>query len=362
MKGRIVVSVAILVAAAVSGADAVADGWRLALPQETIPNSVSQRYLSNALYVEPTYEHQWRSLGRFSLGATSLTYPTAPVSTRIDVDGSQAGMAAGLRLPEAWAPGQLRNLRVEFSGAWYRLAGKESNAFPLTASTFWFSVSGQQTIPAGTTGIGGYDFFARLNGFEAAVRVAGDVAVTPSLTLTPALGFFGGASRAEYRMVLLDGCSSGTAPCFQDTLQERINQRDIGGSLSLSARYALNSGLSLTLGGGVSVVHTHAKLNATDCFDATVLVDGCQAVSLFFVSSSASASLNRWGFRAFGSAGLGLDLDFVRIDLGGSVRYSSVVPQVRNPTGFGQAVSLGSAGQIAYAAQARFSFPLGIFR
>lgn len=164
MKGCIVVSVAALVAASVSGADAVADGWRLALPQETIPNSVSQRYAGNALYVEPTYEHQWRSLGRFSLGATSLTNPTAPVSTRIDVDGSQAGLAAGLRLPEAWAPGQLRNFRVEFSGAWYRLAGKESDAFPRTANTLWFSVNGQQPILSGTSGIGGYDFFARLNG------------------------------------------------------------------------------------------------------------------------------------------------------------------------------------------------------
>lgn len=194
------------------------------------------------------------------------------------------------------------------------------------------------------------------------MRVAGDVAVTSSLTLTPALGFFGGASRAEYRMVLLDGCSNGVAPCFQDTLQERINQRDIGGTLSLSARYALNSGLSLTLGGGVSVVHTHAKLSATDCFDFGFTVDGCQQTSFFSVSSSASATLNRWGFRAFGSAGLGLDLDFVRIDLGGSIRYASVVAQVRHPTALGQAVSLGSAGQVAYAAQVRLSFPLGTFR
>ena len=353
----------LVLAAAVAAAaaqSAHADGWRLPVPMAGPPSSVGEVYSKNVFYIEPTFEYQWRALGQFKFGRTSPANPNPIIDKSVNVDGVTPGLAFGMRLPGTWAPPWVgQNLRVEVSGNWFNLVDRQHEEFTLVAQTGRFPfVNGAPA--AATGGTSGFDLRTEMQGFETALRIASDIAIGRDLILTPGISVFGGASLTRYRLVLIDTCQSARAPCFQDTVHESIRVREIGGTLSLGARYVVHSGVSLILGGGVSIVHTHARLNAADCFDVNPVSDGCQFAAA--ASTTATATLNRWGYRLFGQGGLGLELGFARVDMLGGIRYASVVPQVRNPTAVtGQTATLGSSGQIGYSAQLRVSIPLDFF-
>ena len=134
MRIRTLVLAAVVAAAAAQSAQA--DGWRLPVPMAGPPSSVGEAYSKNALYIEPTFEYQWRALGRFKFGTISVANSNPLFDKAVFVQGVQPGLALGLRLPGTWAPPWVgQNLRVEVSGNWFNLIDQQRDAFALFAPT-----------------------------------------------------------------------------------------------------------------------------------------------------------------------------------------------------------------------------------
>jgi hypothetical protein len=192
------------------------------------------------------------------------------------VDGNQGGLSVGYRTP-SWLPwGQ--NQRIEVSG----------NIFNLTDHNHQgFSPGGLPSL--GTGGVFGTDLVTHLYGGGLALRVASDIPVLPSLTVTPVVALFGAISHRANDYIDSQQCAG--VLCFQDTVNERVRTAEIGLALTAGGRLALNSSWSLLFGAGAALVRTDADLQATDCFDEDSAAPGCQPINipeLLVTSSSAT--------------------------------------------------------------------------
>ncbi len=340
------ISAAIAVCAvALLAVPAQADGWRIALPFTDDPQDFrGSAYRFNPLYLDPEGGYQWRSLPDFRFGGVRPVF-----ETDVPTDGWIAGLTLGWRLPPGWAPWLGQHPRLEVSGSGFELFYK-TDANNNGVEVDWVHVApvaGQAFNYAPEFA----QFKARVEGWEVALRLAADWRIAPAFTVTGAIAVFGGENFTRYNLVNFD--ASG-ANFFNDVVHERIRTSEIGGTFSLAGRWMVMPALSLTVGGGVSVLHMRARLNAFSCFDDTALVPGCQPPDV----AATEDSLSRIGYRLIGQAGVGYDFGFAKVDVFGGVRYNSVVPEINNPTAAGQTATLSTEGRLGYFVALRASIPL----
>lgn len=342
-KGLLAVAAWLLTAQAAS-----ADGWRIVSPLDIGSGSV---------YAEPEFSHHWQNLPNWHTG--NQPGSTTPFySTKATVDGNQGGLSVGYRTP-SWLPwGQ--NQRIELSGNIFNLTDHNHQGFsPANPNTQWDTVGGLPSL--GTGGVFGTDLVTHLYGGELALRVASDIPVLPSLTVTPAVALFGGISHRANDYIDSQQCAG--VLCFQDTVNERVRTAEIGLALTAGGRLALNSSWSLLFGAGAALVRTDADLQARDCFDEDSAAAGCQPINipgLLVTSSSATASRSDVGGRVNGQLGVRFRCGIAAFDLLGSARYQSSVATIINPSAGGSAVRLGSTGEAGYNVSFRVTVPLGL--
>ena len=215
----------------------------------------------------------------------------------------------------------------------------------LTGAAWWgswsshrrFDLVGTDPTFIGISGKTGFNDLVPMVGFfhrlqvehreaETILRIATDWRLSSSVTLSPSIGAFGGASRTRYKYNA-HVIEPGNLLRRAYRLYQLINGRMIGGLFGLRLNWRINSRLTLHTASHFGAYYAQANLFATDCFngDTGTL---CQLPGTF--SSTVRSNRSQAGFRTGITTFLTIRLRRSFIQIGGFVSYLSAMPSVLN--------------------------------
>src|SRR5579862_6011228 len=188
------------------------------------------------LYFSPDLGYQVQNMPKFQTGSRGPGSSLPFFANSPTVDGVGGGVTIGLFPPGNW-PQFGRFARLEFGLAYFDQTDTASAHYPGGTSplTQWVFIGGRSST-ASTGGVFGSSLRSEYRGYEMSARAATDLPVTDSLTLTPAIGLFGGNSDSIFNYTDTEFC---TLACFNQYVRENVSANRAGGSLSLGARFAI---------------------------------------------------------------------------------------------------------------------------
>jgi hypothetical protein len=248
---------------------------------------------------------------------------------------AQPGGTIGFAFGDGTFPAWMGNrVRVAFSGSYVSGWSQTNQSFAIPAvGSLQIAMVGGTASPG--AGYGGFPIFTdslriEREGFNLALRLASDLPMTPSLSLSPSISVFGGQTTDTYKYIANIVGTAGIGAPYN--LDESIRTREIGGDLGLTATWQFAPGWALNLGGTAAVVWSRSRLSASDCVNIAVTPsDACGRSNPSLVTSSGSESRSTVGFRGTGAVSISADMRFAVLTVGGFARYDSRIAGVSNP-------------------------------
>jgi hypothetical protein len=171
-------------------------------------------------------------------------------------------------------------------------------------------------------------------GFQVGLKLESDIALSPNLSVTPAVAVFGGRVNDSYdhASVIKDFGVVGT-DAAPTSLNQQLRTSEIGGHFGARLTWQFQPGWALHVGGTGGPVWMRTRMTATDCLNGITVSPGtpCSPTGGGFFSTSASDRRSTVGFRGTASLGLAVDARIAVISFGGFARYDSRIPGVQNP-------------------------------
>jgi hypothetical protein len=274
-------------------------------------------------------------LGVLGTPATSMPH------IRPDVTGVQPGGAVGYVLRDGSLPAWLgQRVRVEFSGHAILMSSTKHNRidWPVGGATI-HSIDGSIRFinspsirPARETLRTDHD------GFALRLKLASDFALTPSFTLSPAIGVIGGRAvttfnyGVEIDFIAIPGAAS------QLAIHERVTTREIGVEFGATGTWQFAQSWGLHAGASVAPVWLNSRLRGDDCFVAGLALGSHPCIppspnnpNPVIRSGTITDRRSSIDLRVGGALGVSADFGFGVVTLAGTVRYDSRLPGVRNP-------------------------------
>lgn len=290
--------------------------------------------------------------------ANPATVPFLSSSFSQNVLGYQPGGEVGFVFRDgtfpAWAGSRVR---TTLFGSAYFAENKQgaTTAMPSDVTVLAAHVNG--TLAAGGLGgVGTFSFEETLKlqreHYRIGLKAESDIALTPDVSLTPSIGFFGGRQHDVYEYN-----GRGRSPAFPTldavavSLHERLRTTEYGGFVGARLTWQFRPGWALDFGGTAGAVALSSRLDAASCVTPSLLTAGASACPPTFAATAASATASNSaiGFRGTASIGLTADLRVALVSLGGTMRYDSRIPGVENAPGFALGATSAPPVKIKYA-------------
>ena len=241
------------------------------------------------------------------------------------------GVTAGYVFSPGYFPdwfGTHNTVSLTGAGWWGSWSSHRRFDLPGTGASL-LGINGATTFGDGFAVVG---FFHRLQvehrEAELILRFTTDFRLSPSLTLSPMVGVFGGVSRTRYKYNahLILPANRTSRPYH---LYQLINGHTIGGLTGFRLNWRITRRLTLHTATHVGAYRARATLFATDCFENNPTAV-CQLPASF--TNTVRTSNRQTGFRTGVTTFLTLRLRRSYIQIGGFVSYLSAMPSVLNQT------------------------------